>query len=90
MKRLILLALRLYRRAVSPALGPCCRFEPSCSVYAEEAIHVHGVARGLVLAAWRVLRCQPFARAGLDPVPPRAPVPPRTRSALPREAGGAI
>ena len=77
MKRLVLLALRLYRRAVSPALGPCCRFEPSCSAYAEEAIHVHGVARGLVLAAWRLLRCHPFARAGLDPVPPRAPAPRR-------------
>jgi hypothetical protein len=73
MKRLLFLALRIYRRAVSPMLGPCCRFEPSCSVYAEEAIHVHGVVRGLLLATWRVLRCQPFARAGLDPVPPRAP-----------------
>jgi putative membrane protein insertion efficiency factor len=84
MKRLLLLAIRLYRRALSPALGPCCRFEPSCSVYAEEAIHVHGVARGLLLAAWRVLRCQPFARAGLDPVPPRG------RAALPREARDAV
>jgi putative membrane protein insertion efficiency factor len=84
MKRLALLVLRLYRRAISPALGPCCRFEPSCSAYAEEAIHVHGVARGLVLAAWRVLRCQPFARAGFDPVPPRGP------RALPREARDAV
>jgi putative membrane protein insertion efficiency factor len=84
MKRLLLLAIRLYRRTLSPALGPCCRFEPSCSVYAEEAIHVHGVARGLLLAAWRVLRCQPFARAGLDPVPPKA------RAALPREARDAV
>jgi putative membrane protein insertion efficiency factor len=70
MKRFLLLLLRIYKRAVSPALGPCCRFEPSCSAYAEEAIHVHGAARGLGLALWRVLRCQPFARAGLDPVPP--------------------
>jgi len=85
MKRLLLLAICLYRRALSPALGPCCRFEPSCSVYAEEAIHVHGVARGLLLATWRVLRCQPFARAGLDPVPPRA-----ARPALPREARDAV
>jgi putative membrane protein insertion efficiency factor len=78
MKRLVLAlvlsALRLYRRTVSPLLGPCCRFEPTCSAYAEEAIHVHGVLRGLGLAAWRVLRCHPFARAGLDPVPPRAPL----------------
>ncbi|HVU51640.1 MAG TPA: membrane protein insertion efficiency factor YidD [Polyangia bacterium] len=86
MKRLLFMALRVYRRLVSPVLGPCCRFEPSCSVYAEEAIHVHGVARGLLLAAWRVLRCQPFARAGVDRVPPRAPVPPPARPALQRPA----
>ena len=71
MKRILLMTLRLYRRAVSPAVGPCCRFEPSCSAYAEEAIHTHGVLHGMRLATWRVLRCHPFARAGLDPVPPR-------------------
>jgi putative membrane protein insertion efficiency factor len=70
MKRLLLLALRFYRRALSPVVGPCCRFEPSCSAYAEEAIHVHGPLRGLGLALWRILRCQPFSRPGLDPVPP--------------------
>jgi putative membrane protein insertion efficiency factor len=70
MKRFFLLLIRFYRRALSPAVGPCCRFEPSCSAYAEEAIHEHGAFRGLGLAAWRVLRCHPFARAGLDPVPP--------------------
>ena len=70
MTRILLLAIRLYRRAMSPAVGPCCRFEPSCSAYAEEAICAHGPLRGLGLALWRVLRCQPFARAGLDPVPP--------------------
>lgn len=84
MKRFLFFVLRIYRRALSPVLGPCCRFEPSCSVYAEEAIHVHGIGRGLLLAAWRVLRCQPFARAGLDPVPPRVPV------GLPREAKDGI
>jgi len=72
MKRFVLMVLGLYRRAVSPALGPCCRFEPSCSAYAEEAITTHGVPRGLRLAGWRLLRCHPFARPGLDPVPPRA------------------
>jgi putative membrane protein insertion efficiency factor len=70
MKHLLLLALRFYKRALSPVVGPCCRFEPSCSAYAEEAIHTHGVLRGLGLTVWRLLRCQPFARAGLDPVPP--------------------
>lgn len=70
MKRVFLFLLGFYRRGLSPAVGPCCRFEPSCSAYAEEAIHMHGALRGLMLALWRVLRCQPFARAGLDPVPP--------------------
>jgi uncharacterized protein len=74
MKKLLLAMLWFYRRAVSPilspALGPACRFEPSCSAYAEEAVHVHGAGRGLALTVWRLLRCQPFARGGLDPVPP--------------------
>jgi putative membrane protein insertion efficiency factor len=70
MKSFLLLVLRFYKRALSPVVGPCCRFEPSCSAYAEEAIHTHGVLRGLGLTVWRLLRCQPFARPGLDPVPP--------------------
>jgi putative membrane protein insertion efficiency factor len=94
MRRLLLLSLssvlRVYRRALSPLLGPCCRFEPSCSVYAEEAFHAHGVLRGFLLTAWRLLRCQPFARAGFDPVPPVPPASPRARAALPREARDAI
>jgi putative membrane protein insertion efficiency factor len=73
MKHLLLAGLRLYRRLLSPVLGPACRFEPSCSAYAEEALHTHGVLRGVGLAVWRLLRCQPFARAGLDPVPPARP-----------------
>jgi putative membrane protein insertion efficiency factor len=68
-KRLLLALVRLYRRAVSPVLSPRCRFEPSCSAYAEEAIAVHGAFRGGLLAVWRLLRCQPFARGGIDPVP---------------------
>jgi putative membrane protein insertion efficiency factor len=58
-----------YRVAVSPLVGPVCRYEPSCSHYAEEAIGRFGVVRGAALAAWRLLRCHPFARGGLDPVP---------------------
>jgi len=69
MKRLLLGLIRLYRRTLSPVLSPRCRFEPSCSAYAEEAIQVHGAARGGLLALWRLLRCQPFARGGIDPVP---------------------
>jgi putative membrane protein insertion efficiency factor len=60
---------RAYRVAISPAIGNVCRFEPSCSHYAEEAIERFGLLRGMFLAMGRILRCHPFARAGLDPVP---------------------
>ena len=65
--------LRAYRYAISPVIGPACRFEPSCSVYAEEAIRRFGALKGGYLAVRRILRCHPFARAGLDPVPAAAP-----------------
>jgi putative membrane protein insertion efficiency factor len=58
----------LYRKAISPALPRRCRYEPTCSSYALQAIERYGVARGLVLAAWRLLRCNPFSRGGFDPV----------------------
>ena len=60
-----------YKRFVSPVLPASCRFYPTCSEYAQEAIERHGLLRGSALAAWRLLRCQPFARGGLDPVPTR-------------------
>jgi len=60
-----------YRRFVGPLLGPRCRFYPSCSAYALEAVRVHGAARGTWLAARRLSRCHPFHPGGLDPVPPR-------------------
>jgi len=74
----VLLALvRLYRAVLSPALhalvGPRCRFEPTCSAYAEEAVRRHGAARGMWLAVRRLLHCHPCARAGFDPVPERRP-----------------
>ena len=61
----------VYRHTISPILPPTCRYHPSCSAYAFEALHVHGAAKGFVLATWRVLRCNPFNLGGLDPVPPR-------------------
>ncbi len=71
MKRALLGLLRAYRLMVSPWLGSCCRFYPSCSQYATEAIEKHGVVRGAWLAARRLLRCHPFHEGGLDPVPER-------------------
>jgi putative membrane protein insertion efficiency factor len=69
--RLLLLgAIALYRLTLSGWLGGQCRFAPSCSRYAAEAIQTHGAVRGSLLAARRVLRCNPFGRSGLDPVPP--------------------
>ncbi len=61
----------VYRHTISPILPPTCRFHPSCSAYAFEALQVHGAAKGFALATWRVLRCNPFNLGGLDPVPPR-------------------
>jgi hypothetical protein len=80
MTRLLLRLVDFYRARVSPLLPGLCRFEPSCSAYAREALLRHGAAKGSLLAAWRVLRCNPFCRGGLDPVPPegrwRPPRPP--------------
>jgi putative membrane protein insertion efficiency factor len=63
-------ALRSYKRFVSPLLPPACRFYPSCSMYAIEAIQTHGSLRGCWLAAKRLGRCHPFSKGGYDPVPP--------------------
>ena len=61
--------IKVYRYLVSPLLPPACRFEPSCSTYALEALQRHGTARGLWLTVRRLCRCQPFCRGGHDPVP---------------------
>jgi uncharacterized protein len=68
--RVLVLLLTGYRRFISPLLGPRCRFYPSCSAYALEAVQVHGALRGTWLAARRLSRCHPFHAGGLDPVPP--------------------
>jgi putative membrane protein insertion efficiency factor len=67
---LLLFALRVYRSTLSPLMGGQCRYIPSCSCYAEEAIESRGPWRGSALAVWRLLRCHPFSAGGLDPVPP--------------------
>jgi len=70
--RVALVLVRAYQLLLSPFLGGACRFEPSCSTYAIQAIAEHGAARGLLLAVRRVARCHPFARPGYDPVPSHA------------------
>jgi putative membrane protein insertion efficiency factor len=69
MKRLALLPIHLYRWFLSPFLGRHCRFHPTCSAYAVEAIEAHGVWRGYVLALKRIGRCHPWGGDGFDPVP---------------------
>ena len=69
MARVLSVLIWLYRMLLSPLLGPNCRFEPSCSVYAEEAIRRFGVRRGGILALRRILRCHPWGGSGWDPVP---------------------
>ncbi len=65
----LLAAIAAYRLLLSPLFTGCCRFVPSCSAYAREAIVTHGALRGSLLAAWRLVRCQPLCRGGLDQVP---------------------
>lgn len=69
MKRLLIALLRGYQRWLSPALPPACRYTPTCSHYAVEALEQRGLFVGVALAAWRLLRCHPFAKGGYDPVP---------------------
>ncbi len=67
--RALIGGVRFYRRWISPALPPACRFVPSCSAYAQEALERYGAARGSWLALRRLLRCHPFGGSGYDPVP---------------------
>jgi hypothetical protein len=70
-KRFLLAVIHAYQRRISPAFPRRCRYEPSCSSYAAESIARFGVIRGVLLAAWRLLRCNPFSHGGFDPVPER-------------------
>jgi len=68
-RRAVLLALRAYQWLLSPLLPAACRYTPTCSEYARQALERYGVLRGGLMAAWRLLRCHPFAGSGYDPVP---------------------
>ena len=67
-RELVLAPIRAYRRLLSPALPQRCKYHPSCSAYAVEAVREYGVIRGSVLAGWRLLRCNPWSHGGYDPV----------------------
>ena len=67
--KLLVLPIRFYQLCISPYLGPSCRFTPTCSEYARQAILKHGPIKGLGLAIWRILRCNPWGSSGYDPVP---------------------
>ncbi len=68
MKTVLISVLRLYKRWISPMLLPSCRYVPSCSEYAMEAVDRFGAVRGSAMAVWRICRCHPFAKGGYDPV----------------------
>lgn len=68
MKHILIFIIRLYQKYISPMKKSCCRFYPSCSAYAIEAIEKKGTFRGGLMAIWRVLRCNPFGKGGYDPV----------------------
>ena len=69
MKRVLIFLIRVYQKATPPWLHGHCRFQPTCSQYAVEALLTHGFCKGCLLAAWRILRCNPFCKGGYDPVP---------------------
>ncbi|MGN1418930.1 MAG: membrane protein insertion efficiency factor YidD [Acutalibacteraceae bacterium] len=71
MKKILLSVIRFYRKHISPHLPPMCKYYPTCSVYAIEAIETHGALKGFFLALWRLLRCNPLSSGGYDPVPPK-------------------
>jgi len=68
LQKLVLSLLRGYKWAISPMFPPACRYVPTCSEYAVDAVAYHGVVRGSLMAAWRLLRCHPLVRGGYDPV----------------------
>ena len=74
-RALLIGGIHVYRVTLGPSLGGQCRFYPSCSHYAEDAIRLHGALKGTGLAVWRIVRCGPFTKGGVDHVPPRRSAP---------------
>ena len=69
MKYIFILLIKFYRKFISPAFPPCCKYYPTCSAYALEAFQKHGIIKGVMLSGWRILRCNPWSLGGVDPVP---------------------
>lgn len=67
-RSIVIAPIRVYQRVISPALPRSCKYEPTCSHYAVEAIRTEGAVRGVILGAWRILRCNPWSHGGYDPV----------------------
>jgi len=86
MKSMVTVALRAYKRWISPMLPNACRFVPTCSEFALEAVERHGVVRGGAMAVWRVLRCNPLGGHGYDPVQQQFPVEANHPASYPRMA----
>lgn len=86
-KRFLLGSLSFYQRFISPFLGQRCRFYPSCSAYAKEAINQHGIIKGIALATHRLLRCHPLSKGGFDPIPEKTKSEPFSKE---RRHGAAI
>lgn len=82
MKKILKFFIKAYRTLISPLLPNACRFTPTCSEYALEALDKHGALKGSLLAVWRILRCNPFCRGGYDPVPERFTFKRNTREQL--------
>lgn len=78
-RALVLAPIRLYQRVISPSLPRRCKYEPTCSRYAVQAIGRYGILRGLVLAGWRLVRCNPWSHGGFDPVESQRLFPLRSR-----------
>jgi putative membrane protein insertion efficiency factor len=77
-RRAVVAPIRVYQRVISPAFPRRCKYEPTCSEYAAQAIRQFGILRGLVLAGWRLLRCNPWSHGGFDPVEQQRIFRPRT------------